>query len=64
MPIPVAVGSEAKICGCSNAADVVDVRLMCWLFVVLVVAPETGLSFVQRSPAVCVCLTVIYSRQQ
>jgi hypothetical protein len=63
MPISVAVGYKAQVCGhliawtaISNPGEGIDVRLFCFLRALLVAASATRWLLVQRSCTVCVCV--------
>jgi hypothetical protein len=65
LPTQVAAWSKVKVCSRSIAgtagskpADVIDVRLLCLLCAMYVVASATSRSLIQRSPTGYVCLSV------
>jgi hypothetical protein len=65
LPTPVAEGSKVKVCSLSiagiagsNPADAIEVRLLCLLYVMYIVASVTSRSLIQRSPNGCMCLSV------
>jgi hypothetical protein len=65
-PVLLVMWSKAKVCSYAIAgimglslAEGVEVHLLCLLCVVWVATSAMGQLFVQKSPTVCVCLTVM-----